>query len=285
MTKRFLYLLLVPFWLSLSATAYADGDGPTVLSLSEAKFIVSAHRGGPMPGLPENAIETLAWHSENTGGPMVFELDVRQIADGSFILMHDHTLERTTTGAGLVKDMSAADLKDIRLKDNDGKVTPYKIPTLKAMLRWADGKAVLMLDVKRGISSTKLSAVIKDEGASDRVFIINYNFRDARTFARLLPKAGLSASADNAQELAALKALHLPRKQTWIWSGFDDLKPDYYKAAKEVAAHVQRGTFGRIDNQAKASGSALIYTRILTSGVTVIATDNPTIAVKAKALK
>ncbi|MGX7835704.1 glycerophosphodiester phosphodiesterase family protein, partial [Campylobacter fetus subsp. venerealis] len=64
--------------------------------------MVSAHRGGPYPGFPENAIETFANVLEYT--PAIIELDVAMTKDGVLVLMHDDKLDRTTTGKGSVSD-------------------------------------------------------------------------------------------------------------------------------------------------------------------------------------
>ena len=45
--------------------------------------------------------------------------------------MHDNTLDRTTTGKGEIKNWTLADIKKLKLKDKDGKVTNYVVPTLE----------------------------------------------------------------------------------------------------------------------------------------------------------
>lgn len=70
--------------------------------------MVSAHRGGPYPGFPENAIETFENVSKQT--PAVIEFDVAISKDSVLVLMHDNTLERTTTGSGKVIDHTYAEL-------------------------------------------------------------------------------------------------------------------------------------------------------------------------------
>jgi glycerophosphoryl diester phosphodiesterase len=108
--------------------------------------LVSGHRGGPMQGYPENCIETF----ENTlrYTPATFEVDPHLTKDSMIVLMHDATLDRTTTGKGKVADYTLAELKKLFLKDVDGKVTPYRIPTLDEAIQWTKGKTVLILDFK-----------------------------------------------------------------------------------------------------------------------------------------
>ncbi|MEQ8748429.1 MAG: glycerophosphodiester phosphodiesterase family protein, partial [Amphiplicatus sp.] len=65
---------------------------------TEGISLVSAHRGGPAPGFPENAVETFA--RTISLAPALIEIDVAQSADGVLFLMHADRLERTTTGGG-----------------------------------------------------------------------------------------------------------------------------------------------------------------------------------------
>lgn len=109
-------------------------------------IIISGHRGGMMPGYPENCIESC----EKTLSlmPTFFEIDFSFTADSIPVLMHDLTIDRTTTGKGKIADYTYAQLQEFNLVDRDKKVTPYKIPTLKQMLEWGKDKVVFNFDNK-----------------------------------------------------------------------------------------------------------------------------------------
>ncbi len=68
----------------------------------DRKPLISAHRGGPVIAYAENAIRTFQRSVE--AGAAIIECDVRQTKDGYLILMHDRSLDRTTTGRGDVGD-------------------------------------------------------------------------------------------------------------------------------------------------------------------------------------
>ena len=108
--------------------------------------IISGHRGGMMPGYPENCIESC----EKTLSlmPTFFEIDFSFTADSVLVLMHDLTIDRTTNGKGKVSDYTYEQLQGFNLIDRDGKLTPYKIPTLKEMLEWGKDKVVFNFDNK-----------------------------------------------------------------------------------------------------------------------------------------
>ena len=120
-------------------------------------IIISAHRGGMQEGYPENCIASC----EKTLSmmPTFFEIDFSFTKDSVMVLMHDLTIDRTTTGKGLVADYTYDELRRLNLVDRDGKVTPYRIPRLKDVLEWGKDKVVFNFDNK----------YINTKGVSDEV--------------------------------------------------------------------------------------------------------------------
>lgn len=119
--------------------------------------IISGHRGGMMPGYPENCVESC----EKTLSlmPTFFEIDFSFTKDSVMVLMHDLTVDRTTTGKGKVSDYTYEELQKLNLVDRTGKETSYKIPTLKQILEWGKDKVVFNFDNK----------YINTKGVSDEV--------------------------------------------------------------------------------------------------------------------
>ena len=131
---------------------YLSFDSPVELQqylswTPEQPPIVSAHRGGPMNGFPENCIET--FENALIYAPCLIECDVAKTKDSVLVMMHDKTLNRTTTGEGEVGSYTLEELKKLKLRDNQGNVTAYQIPTLAEALDWARGKAIIELDIKK----------------------------------------------------------------------------------------------------------------------------------------
>src|SRR5690349_16453964 len=60
--------------------------------------LISGHRGGPDTGAPENSLQ--AFEHSLTFTPATFEIDPRLTKDSVVVLLHDDTLDRTTTGKG-----------------------------------------------------------------------------------------------------------------------------------------------------------------------------------------
>ncbi|MGH7388372.1 MAG: glycerophosphodiester phosphodiesterase [Candidatus Rokuibacteriota bacterium] len=108
--------------------------------------LVAAHRGGALLW-PENSL--LAYRSALGLGVDYVETDVHLTADGEVVVMHDPTLERTSTGIGALRERTLADLGPVRLRARDGSVTDERVPTLAQLLDLlAPSRAGLLLEIK-----------------------------------------------------------------------------------------------------------------------------------------
>ncbi len=65
--------------------------------------------GGNWRSAPENS--TAAIDSAIAMKVDIVEIDIQKTKDGQLILMHDNTLDRTTTGKGEIKNWTLADIK------------------------------------------------------------------------------------------------------------------------------------------------------------------------------
>lgn len=107
---------------------------------------VAAHRGGA--GLwAENSLG--AFRGAVALGVDFLELDVHLTRDGGLAVIHDPSLERTTTGAGQVRHLALEDLRRARLKGPDGRPTDEAVPTLEEVLDLVAPTGVgVLLEVK-----------------------------------------------------------------------------------------------------------------------------------------
>ena len=86
----------------------------------------------------------------------MIEIDVRVTKDGVPMLMHNATVDETTTGSGNIKDMTYDQVRALNMKYEKAKKTePYsyngkyvKVPTLVEALKVTKGKIYVNLDVK-----------------------------------------------------------------------------------------------------------------------------------------
>ncbi len=101
-----------------------------------------AHRGyhDTARGRPENS---LAAFEAAVAAHYAIECDLHPSADGIPVVFHDLTLERLTGDLRSVRDLTAAEIGDLRVAG-----TPEWIPTLDELLALVGGRVPLMLELK-----------------------------------------------------------------------------------------------------------------------------------------
>lgn len=256
-----------------------EADLSAMLDCFEAagQTLVSAHRGGPTPGLPENAIPTM--DALLAVYPAIMEVDVAQSADGVHFLLHDDRLDRTTTGRGEAAAQDWAALSQLRLRDNWGWVTPYAIPRLDEALAWAKGRTVLQIDFKRSADYGGVIAAIREAGVANSVILIAYSVEQAAALHRAAPEMLLSVSVDAPGDVAALQAVGIGEDRMVAFTGTRLPRPELYAELDKADIEVIFGTLGRpprsIDAVIDRYGLDERYAELGKEGVDIIATDRP----------
>ena len=260
--------------------AFADADALAAYlrAGSEAGPLVSAHRGGPSPAYPENALATFDRALRHT--PALIECDLRITRDSVLVLMHDETLNRTTTGKGAVADQPFAALRTLLLVDGFGVITPFRIPTLDEALAWSKGRAVLALDIKNEVPPAAVVQAVRRMKAGNRVVLITYTLADAQRIHRLAPDLMISASAETQTEAQALLDSGIDHTRLIVFTGVGEVKPEVIDLLHRHDIRVMLGTFGLIDERAREGGVA-VYQALIDRGVDVLATDMVPLAAEA----
>ena len=256
----------------------ADGDLNSFFDCleSEGLALVSAHRGGPYPGYPENALETMAAVLAEI--PAIMEVDLAASADGVLYLMHDDTLDRTTDGSGAVDAFAWRDIAKLRLVDNEGRKTAFAPPRFDEALAWAEGRTILQLDFKSSARFEDAAAEVRRQDAEDRVILIAYSIPAAQKLHRLMPDAMISLSLNSQSELNRAVAEGLPVNRLMGFTGTETPRPRLFSTLSNRDVEVIFGTLGRgdsIDNDIARSGDEARYAEIAGQGVDIIATDRP----------
>lgn len=117
-----------------------------------------AHAGGKGTR-PEHT--RLAYEAALIDGAHVLELDVHATSDGVLVLMHDETVDRTTDGTGLIKEMTWDELSQLdagyTFTEDDGATYPYRgldlrVPRLTEILA-AFPDVPYVIEIKQGTPS------------------------------------------------------------------------------------------------------------------------------------
>lgn len=244
---------------------------------------ISAHRGGgDLKGYPENCIESFAYLASKLGTPLrpvIIECDIDLTKDSVMVMMHDATLDRTTTGTGKLIDKTYAELGPYRLEDNMGNGTAYKIPTLEEVLRWGKnrterGPVTFTLDVKRNVSFAKVVDMIHKTGAGDYAAVITYNAKDAALVHQLDPNLMISVTIRNRAEYDRLHELGIPDNRMVAFVGVSEPGADLYQFLHQKGIACILGTLGNLDKQAAAKGDQ-VYKKFAENGADIMSTDRP----------
>lgn len=177
---------------------------------------VSAHRGGPAKGFPENCIPTFEHTLQHTFA--MLEIDPRRTKDGAIVVFHDATLERTSSGNGRVTDFTLAELKQLRLKDTEGSATSFQMPTLDEAIEWARGKTVLVLDQK-DVTAIERAEIITRHKAEAYVMLIVSSFKDAVAVHQLNPDIMMEVMIPTVARAAEFDGLGIPWRNVIAFVG------------------------------------------------------------------
>ncbi|MGL5272966.1 MAG: glycerophosphodiester phosphodiesterase family protein [Phocaeicola sp.] len=140
---KFLPLILLLLINILNLSAQSNNSLLNLTNLEGNHIIVVSHRAD-WRNSPENSLQAIQ-NCIDMGVDMV-EIDLKISKDGVVILMHDKTLDRTTTGKGKPEDYTLEELKAMRLRNGAGHKTAHQIPTLEEAMLLCKGKVLVNID-------------------------------------------------------------------------------------------------------------------------------------------
>ena len=109
-------------------------------------MLLGGHRGNP-DEFPENTLAS--FRSAIELGVDLIECDVHLSEDGGLAVIHDHLLDRTTDGSGLVRDYTMAELKRFDAGSwKDPRFKGERIPSLDELLTVAKGRVGVAIEIK-----------------------------------------------------------------------------------------------------------------------------------------
>ena len=235
--------------------------------------MVSVHRGGgEVPGYPENCLESFQHFARLM--PSIIECDIVMSRDSVLYLMHDNTLDRTTTGTGKTAEKDWAYVQSLYIKDNFGTVSSYRVPSLDQALSWGKNKVLFTLDVKRGTPFEKVIESVKKAKAENLSVIITYNATDARKVYELNPNLLISVTIMKPEDYERLHALGIPDRNMVAFIGVNEPDKALIEFLHAKGIPVILGVLGNLDKKAAAQGNK-VYKNYIDLGVDILSTDRP----------
>jgi len=216
---------------------------------------IIGHRGAR--GLePENTMRSFRKALEL--GVDYIECDVHMTKDGHIVLMHDHTVDRTTNGSGPVNSFTFDEIR--KLDAGKGET----IPTLQELLDLARGKV-------------KLHIELKDEAATEpTVRLVEKNSMEAKVF--------LTGNTETLRRVRELNS-SIPTEHIFGEPSDDAIDRALSVGAKRVSCHISHLT-SEFVRRAHENGLQVIAwppntveeaKKAIECGVDLICTDRPDI--------
>lgn len=168
-----------------------------------------AHRGASAVE-PENTLR--AFERAIAAGADAVELDVRLTADGEPVVLHDPRVDRTTDGHGLLRDLTLAEVKRLRIGIADGDAA--EVPTLTEALTCCVGRVAVVAELKnipgeadfeshgQGVAEATVRA-LEENGGSESVLVSSFNPWALERVRELAPAIATGLLTDPEVEMVA----------------------------------------------------------------------------------
>jgi glycerophosphoryl diester phosphodiesterase len=266
---------------ALAPAGPSAADGPPAGS-GGRRALVAAHRGGALLW-PENSL--LAFRNAIALGADLLETDVHLSADGVVVVLHDPTLDRTTTGTGRVRDATREALSPLRLRARDGVATAEPVPTLAELLDLVAPAGVgLLLEIKVGADRArypgieeKVLALVGERRLASRVVVMAFEAPTVKRIRELDPaiRAALLVGKGRVER----ERVGAAESVRWAMeAGATDLGVDHrvldaalVEAARRAGLHLAAWT---VNEEADLR-------RVVDLGVDVVTSDRPDLALRA----
>ena len=149
-------------------------------------FVVVAHRGAS-GYMPENTFASFDKAIEL--GADMFELDVHPTKDGTLVVMHDDTVDRTTDGHGRISSMTLEEIKGLNAAAKFPGSAREPVPTFSEVLQRYSDRIQMMVEVKHGSSvypgvERRVIEELMRHHAAAKVELISFDFDCLRNLRR-----------------------------------------------------------------------------------------------------
>lgn len=139
-------------------------------------FLTVGHRG-VMGVEPENTLRS--FRAAQAAGLDQIELDLHLSKDGALVVMHDEDVDRTTDGAGLIRDLTLAEIRT--LDAGLGERVPVFEEVLDAVSR------PIQAEIKDVAAARVLADTLRERGETERVSVLSFHDEALAEIRELLP--------------------------------------------------------------------------------------------------
>lgn len=260
----------------------ADGLREILLHGPREAVLVVSHRAD-WRNHPENSLPAI--EGSIAAGVEMVEIDLQRTKDGHLVLMHDVTVDRTTTGTGKVADLMLADILALRLRDGLGSPTGFRVPTLREALLVARGRILLNLDKSyRYLSEifpileatgTSAQVLVKGPGTVAEVQSAHYGI-----FAKVVYMPVANFGKPDAAGFVRDWVREKPCAIEFVFSEWTNEVEEAFALCREQGVRIWVNTLwpqlaGGLSDDLALYSPASVYGVLLDRGVSIIQTDRP----------
>ena len=241
-----------------------------------------AHRGDSTRA-PENTLEAFRKAVEAGAGGL--ELDVHLTRDGHVVVIHDATLDRTTSGSGVVEGATLEEIEGLDagngFSQDGGKTYPYRglglgVPTLAEVLEEFSDVSV-NIDIKdvRPGNEEAVIEVLRRAGAEGRALVVSKYHAAVRRVREV--SGGSVATGASRREVAVFYLLGALRLEGLLKPDYDALQVPvtYGRLALVTRRFVEAAHARGVRVDAWTINDPAEMRRLLDLGVDVVMTDRP----------
>lgn len=239
---------------------------------------IASHRGGAALW-PENSMT--AFRETARLAVDLVEFDVHQAGDGTVVVHHDATLERTTNGTGTIAEARWPDLRALKLNGTDGE----RMPLLSEVVAlFATTPIDLRLEIKPGPGLQRYGGleqaaaeILVSHGMLERTIVSSF-LLDALLAFRAVAQPGGLIWLVNPNVLASVGGDRVLAMAVGAGIAELGLHCDTIGAREADACRVAGMLLG-----AYAAHDETAIRHCLDLGLTVLTTDEPVLAIKLRA--
>lgn len=225
-TLGVLIVILISWALAFAYSKSKREEFPKLSQFQDSFFII-AHRGGALEA-PENTLE--AFTNANSANPRVaFELDIHFTKDKKIVVFHDASVERTTDGKGLVKDLTYDELSKLdagfNFQNEQGEYSfrnkNVKIPLLEEVFeKFPNTRMIIEIKPKDLDLADALFAMVKKFNKTETAVVGSQHSQNVAYYRSLDKGALTSVTPDEMQRSLMLANMFL--------EGLDKMHPAIY---------------------------------------------------------
>ena len=184
--------------------------------------LLIGHRGYPAK-FPENT--PAAFEGAMQAGCGMIELDVTLTRDRKVVVIHDDTLDRTTTGKGPVKGHTLAEIKALDAGSwFDARFAAERVPELSDVMELTAGRCLLNIEIKESAFEADYPAdaiehqvvkLVKTSGGLDRVILSSFDKRILQRIAAMDAPPAIAYISDHGADSGVLEMLLAMKAFSW----------------------------------------------------------------------